>query len=55
MILIFFGFWIWVGLVNNSSEVSEEYGSPRSCLSTLSLVTDEDVMGGEDELEEDLG
>ena len=31
-------------------------GCPRSCLSTLSLDTVEDVMGGEvDELEEDVG
>ena len=45
-----------VGLVNNSSDTSEEYGFPRSCLSTLSLDTVEDVMvGEEDELEEDLG
>ena len=30
--------------------------SPRSCLTTLSLDTVEDVMGGEvDELEEDVG
>ena len=44
------------GLVNNSSGVSEECGSLRSCLSTRSLDTVEDVMGGEvDELEEDLG
>ena len=56
VILIFFGFWVLVSLVNNSSEVSEEYGSPRSCLSTRSLDTVEDVMDGEvDELEEDLG
>ena len=30
---------VLVGLVNNSSEVSEEYGSLRSCLSTRSLDT----------------
>ena len=31
------------------------YGSPLSCLSTLSLDTVEDVMGGEvDEFEEEL-
>ena len=52
----FFGFGILVGLFNNSSDVSEEngsprtvmiagwwsvpdYGSPRTCLSTLSLDT----------------
>ena len=28
-----------VGLVNNSSEVSEEHGSPRSCRSTCLLDT----------------
>ena len=46
---------ILVGLVNNSSDVSEEDGSLRTFLSTLSLDTIEDVMVGEvDELEEDL-
>ena len=30
---------VLVGLVNNSSEISEEHGSPRSCLSTRSLDT----------------
>ena len=56
MNLFFFGFGCLVGLFNNSSDVSEEYGSHRSCLSTLSLDTVEDVMGVEvDELEEDLG
>ena len=39
VILILFGFEILVGLSNNSSGVSEEYGSPRTCLSTLSLDT----------------
>ena len=50
-------FGLLVGLVNScSSEISEEYGSRRSCLATLSLDTVEDVMDGEvDELEEDLG
>ena len=56
LVILFFDFWVLVGLFNNSSDASEEYGSLRSCLSTLSLDTVEDVMGGEvDELEEDLG
>ena len=57
MILIFFfDVGVLVGLVNNSSDTSEEYGSLRSCLSTLSLDTVEDVMvGAVDELEEELG
>ena len=38
------GFGILVGLFNNSSVVSEEYGSPRTCLSTLSLDT---IAGGD--------
>ena len=51
-----FGFGISVGSCNNSSDASEECGSPRSCLSTRSLDTVEDVMDVEvDELEEDLG
>ena len=59
----YLGSGILVGFVNNSSDVSEAYGSPCSCLSTLSLggwseqsISVEDVMGGEvDELEEALG
>ena len=61
------GLVILVGLFNNSSYVSEEYGSLRTCLSTLSLDTIaggwsefsnsvEDVVGVEiDDLEEDVG
>ena len=57
---------VLVGLFNNSSDVSKEYGSLRTCLSTLSLdtiaggwsewsISVEDVMGVEmDELEEEL-
>ena len=53
--LFVFGFL--VGLVNScSSGIPEEHGSPRSCLSTHSLDTVEDVVVGEvDELEEDVG
>ena len=59
-----FVFGILVGLFNNTSDVSEGYGSLRTCLSTLSLDT---IAGGwsewssplkmswVDELEEDLG
>ena len=43
-ILILILFSVWVGLFNNSSDVSEEYGSPRTCLSTLSLDT---IAGGD--------
>ena len=39
MILIFFGFGILVGSCNSSSDGSEVNGSPRACLSTLSLDT----------------
>ena len=50
----YYEFGILFGLFNNSCDVSEEYGSLRSCLSTLSPV--EDVIGVEvDKLEEDLG
>ena len=56
-------FLILVGSFNNPSDVSEEYGSSRTCLSTLSLdtivggwpewsISDEGVMGVE--VEEDL-
>ena len=34
-----FDLGVLVGSVNNSSDTSEEYGSPRWCLSTLSLDT----------------
>ena len=59
-----FGFGIFVGLFNKSCDVSEEYGSLRTCLSTLSLDT---IAGGwsewsmsfegveVDELEEEFG
>ena len=52
-----FGFGFLVGLFNScSSEISEEHGSHRSCLATLSLDTVEDVMRGEvDELQEHVG
>ena len=33
-----------MGLSNNSCDASEEYGSPRACLSTLSLDT---IAGGD--------
>ena len=67
VILFLIWFLVLVGLFNNSSDVSEEYGSPRTCLSTLSLdtiaggwsewsISVEDAMGVEvDELGEDLG
>ena len=67
VIIIFFGFGILVGLFNNSSNASEEYGSLRTCLSTLSLdtivgrwsewsISFEGVVCVEvDELEEDVG
>ena len=44
VILFLFGLGILVGLFNNSSDFSEEYGSLRSCLSTRSLDT---VAGGD--------
>ena len=56
------GFWLVYS--KNSSDVSEEYGSPRTCLSTLSLdtiaggwsISFEGVVSVEvDEFEEDLG
>ena len=39
VILIFFGFGVLVGLLNNPFEISEEHRSPRSCLSTCLLDT----------------
>ena len=39
----FFDLGILVGLFNNSSDVSEEYGSPRTCLSTLSRLREGDL------------
>ena len=56
VVLIFIWFLDFGWFCQQLFYVSEECGSPRSCLSPRSLDTVEDVTGGEvDELEEDVG